>query len=62
MGCDGEVCIGWGDCVTNEFQHGDLVNLHEGFDLDHGFLVDMVDSFGNVRIVTWVKADELRYF
>lgn len=48
--------------MTNEFQHGDLVNLHEGFDLDHGFLVDMVDSFGNVRIVTWVKADELRYF
>lgn len=42
-----------------KFEPNDWVYLHENFNHDNVFDVDMVDSFGRVKISAWVEAEAL---
>lgn len=43
--------------MNSEIEPEDWVYLHEGFNFDNVFEVDMVDSFGRVKISAWVERD-----
>lgn len=43
--------------MSSDIKPDDWVYLHENFNFDNVFHVEMVDSFGRVKISTWVERE-----
>lgn len=45
--------------MSHQFKVDDWVYLHEDFNHDNVFDVEMVDSFGRVKVSAWLEAEAL---